>query len=106
MSNREIYAARDEFYDPQPPLRRGINGVCCRSKCVCELEGLGDQCIWLRAPDDPVFEQPIHTSPADLDEANHETEGAAGFVVGLIVIVLAACGGWWAVIGGGWRTSL
>ena len=59
MSNREIYAARDEFYDPQGA---------------------------------------IPSKPAELEEANHETEGAAVFVVGLIVIVIAACGGWWAAM--------
>jgi hypothetical protein len=30
------------------PLRRGVDGVCSRSTCVCEREGLGDQCIWLQ----------------------------------------------------------
>ena len=59
MTNREIYAARDEFYDPQDA---------------------------------------IQTKPGDLDEANHETEGAATFVVGLIVILLAACAGWWVAM--------
>ena len=33
------------------PLRRGVDGVCTRKTCECEREGLGDQCIWLRASD-------------------------------------------------------
>ena len=33
------------------PLRRGVDGVCTRSTCECEREGLGDQCIWLRPTD-------------------------------------------------------
>lgn len=32
-------------------LRRGVDGVCTRSTCECEREGLGDQCIWLRLTD-------------------------------------------------------
>lgn len=32
---------------PVRPLRRGVDGVCTRSACECEREGLGDQCIWL-----------------------------------------------------------
>ena len=39
----------------RPTLRRGVTGVCSRSTCECEKEGLGDQCIWLR-PADPVQE--------------------------------------------------
>ena len=31
------------------PLRRGVDGVCTRSACECEREGLGDQCVWLKA---------------------------------------------------------
>lgn len=34
--------------DGKRPLRRGGNGVCARTSCECEREGLGDQCIWLR----------------------------------------------------------
>lgn len=30
------------------PLRRGVDGVCTRSTCECEREGLGDQCVWLK----------------------------------------------------------
>lgn len=30
------------------PLKRGATGVCSRSECICEREGLGDECIWLR----------------------------------------------------------
>jgi hypothetical protein len=37
------------------PLRRGVDGVCTRSTCACEREGLGDQCIWLR-PNDAELE--------------------------------------------------
>ena len=33
------------------PLHRGLDGVCTRSTCECEREGLGDQCIWLRPTD-------------------------------------------------------
>lgn len=33
------------------PLRRGVDGVCTRSACECEREGLGDQCSWLRPSD-------------------------------------------------------
>jgi soluble P-type ATPase len=36
------------------PLRRGVNGVCTRSTCECEREGLGDRCIWLRPSDAEV----------------------------------------------------
>lgn len=37
------------------PLRRGVNGVCIRSTCECEREGLGDQCIYLRPKDYPAY---------------------------------------------------
>ena len=37
------------------PLRRGVNGVCIRSTCECEREGLGDQCVWLK-PVEAEFE--------------------------------------------------
>ena len=30
------------------PLRRGVSGVCTRSICECERDGLGDQCVWLK----------------------------------------------------------
>lgn len=30
------------------PLRRGVDGVCTRSTCECEREGLGERCIWLK----------------------------------------------------------
>jgi DNA repair exonuclease SbcCD ATPase subunit len=53
-----------EATDPRPkpaeesqcvgPLRRGVNGVCTRSTCECEREGLGDRCIWLRPSDAEV----------------------------------------------------
>jgi len=33
------------------PLRRGVDGVCTRSTCECEREGLGDQCVWLKPAD-------------------------------------------------------
>jgi hypothetical protein len=33
---------------PNKPLRRGVDGVCTRSTCECEREGLGDQCVWLK----------------------------------------------------------
>lgn len=36
---------------PVRPLRRGVDGVCARSTCECEREGLGDRCIWLRPTD-------------------------------------------------------
>lgn len=29
-------------------LKRGVNGVCGRSVCICARDGLGDECIWLR----------------------------------------------------------
>ena len=28
-------------------LKRGSTGVCSRSICVCERDGLGDECVWL-----------------------------------------------------------
>ena len=34
------------------PLRRGVDGVCTRSTCECEREGLGDQCVWLKPAED------------------------------------------------------
>lgn len=37
------------------PLRRGVDGVCTRSTCECEREGLGDQCVWLK-PAEAEFE--------------------------------------------------
>ena len=37
------------------PLRRGVNGVCIRSTCGCEREGLGDQCVYLRPKDYPAY---------------------------------------------------
>lgn len=37
----------------------------------------------------------IDTEPAELDEAKHETEGAAVFIVGLGLVVLAAFLGLW-----------
>lgn len=40
------------------PLRRGVDGVCTRSTCECEREGLGDQCVWLR-PTDAELERRI-----------------------------------------------
>lgn len=33
------------------PLRRGVSGVCERAVCICERDGLGDQCIWLKPKD-------------------------------------------------------
>lgn len=39
---------------------------------------------------------PIPTEPGDLDEAKHETEGAAMFIGGLILTILAICAGLWA----------
>ena len=33
------------------PLRRGVDGICARSACECEREGLGDQCVWLKPAD-------------------------------------------------------
>ena len=33
------------------PLQRGITGICARSFCECEANGLGNQCIWLRPTD-------------------------------------------------------
>jgi hypothetical protein len=41
---------------PDCHLRRNVNGVCTRSTCECEREGLGDQCIWLR-PNDAELER-------------------------------------------------
>lgn len=41
---------------PNKPLRRGVDGICTRSTCECEREGLGDQCIWLR-PNDAELER-------------------------------------------------
>lgn len=37
------------------PLRRGVDGICTRSTCECEREGLGDQCVWLK-PAEAEFE--------------------------------------------------
>lgn len=37
------------------PLRRNVDGVCTRSTCECEREGLGDQCVWLK-PVEAEFE--------------------------------------------------
>lgn len=37
------------------PLRRGVSGVCTRSICECERDGLGDQCVWLK-PAEAEFE--------------------------------------------------
>ena len=37
------------------PLRRGVDGICTRSACECEREGLGDQCVWLK-PAEAEFE--------------------------------------------------
>ncbi len=37
------------------PLRRNVDGVCTRSTCECEREGLGDQCVWLK-PIETEFE--------------------------------------------------
>lgn len=37
------------------PLRRGVDGICTRSTCECEREGLGDQCVWL-GPAEAEFE--------------------------------------------------
>ena len=37
------------------PLRRGVNGVCTRSTCECERQGLGHQCVWLK-PAEVEFE--------------------------------------------------
>ena len=37
----------------------------------------------------------IEIEPAELDEAKHETEGAAMFIGGLVVVILAACLGLW-----------
>jgi hypothetical protein len=28
-------------------LKRGSTGVCSRSVCACERDGLGDECVWL-----------------------------------------------------------
>jgi hypothetical protein len=32
-----------------------VDGVCTRSTCECEREGLGDQCVWLK-PVEAEFE--------------------------------------------------
>lgn len=46
-----------EEAQPTPaPLRRGVNGVCSRSYCICERDGLGDQCVWLN-PNDAELER-------------------------------------------------
>jgi hypothetical protein len=37
--------------EDRKPLRRGVDGVCVRSKCLCELLTLGNQCIWLQPTD-------------------------------------------------------
>ena len=41
---------------PNKPLRRGVDGICTRSACECEREGLGDQCVWL-GPNDAELER-------------------------------------------------
>lgn len=32
-------------------LIRGVTGECGRSECICERDGLGPECIWLRPTD-------------------------------------------------------
>ena len=44
-------ALAQEQESTKTTLSRGVNGVCSRSACECEREGLGDQCIWLRPTD-------------------------------------------------------
>ena len=48
MSNTTLPPALAGQVEPSVrPLRRGVNGVCTRSTCECEREGLGEHCIWL-----------------------------------------------------------
>ena len=52
---RAVEHGFDDSKTPNKPLRRGVDGVCTRSTCECEREGLGDQCVWLR-PVETEFE--------------------------------------------------
>lgn len=40
--------------------------------------------------------EPIPTEPGERDETRHETEAGAGFIVALVVALLAVCAGLWA----------
>ncbi len=42
------------------PLRRGVDGICTRSACECEREGLGDQCVWLKPAESGPHARPMH----------------------------------------------
>ena len=46
------------------PLRRNVDGVCTRSTCECEREGLGDQCIWLKPVADHWSDCATNNAPA------------------------------------------
>lgn len=45
---RELAAEAQARGEYAVPLKRGSTGVCSRSKCICERDGLGNECIWLR----------------------------------------------------------
>ena len=51
----DMNTLREYSKTPNKPLRRGVDGVCTRSTCECEREGLGDQCVWLK-PAEAEFE--------------------------------------------------
>ncbi len=52
LTEADLDAHNAEFHPT--PLRRGVNGVCSRRICVCERDGLGDQCIWLEPVSGPA----------------------------------------------------
>lgn len=53
--NRSDTPAAVRVEPPVRPLRRGVDGVCTRSTCECERDGLGNQCVWLK-PAEAEFE--------------------------------------------------
>ena len=86
---REFYAARDEVYAPQlaVPDDASYEALIRSAWRVPGSVSADGQATFF----DPA--EPIHTEPADLDDAKHATEAGAGFVVAIAVAALAICAG-------------
>lgn len=87
---REILHARDEVYDPQPAVPDDAAYEALIRSSAWRVPGsvaADGQATFF----DPA--EPIHTEPADLDDAKRSTEAGAGFVVAVAVAALAVCSG-------------
>lgn len=86
---REVYAARDEVYAPQSavPDDAAYEALIRSAWRVPGSVAADGQGTFF----DP--HEPIHTEPADLEDAKHSTEAGAGFVIAVAVAALAICAG-------------